>query len=87
MHYGFAALSIASLSVWAWPKRNNPDTVTVVLGLLLTFHAAIAVSLAIARDQLFGLVSHSTLTVACIALFFTKSSWCGVIESEGSEDA
>lgn len=86
MHYGFAALSIASISVWTWPHRTNLSAVTLCLGVLLTFHAAIAISLAIAGDQMFGLISHTILTVACIVLFTQKSSWCSEQNLNGATD-
>ena len=47
MHYGFAVLAIASLSIWVWPFRNELKAVTVALGLLMTFHIGVLCSLLI----------------------------------------
>ncbi len=41
MHYGFAALAIASASLWIWPYRNEIKAVTALLGVLLTFHTGL----------------------------------------------
>ena len=43
MHYGFAALAIASLSVWIWPRRRQADAIAVSLGVLLTFHIGLLI--------------------------------------------
>ncbi len=75
MHYGFAALAIASLSLWAWPSRTDKRVVTVVLGMLSTFHSAILLSLLIAGDQPAGVVIHAVLASSSIALFFLRSRW------------
>ncbi len=63
MHYGFAALAIASCSIWAWPQRNELAAVTVVIGVLGVFHTGLAVSLATAGDQQAGLVIHCVLAL------------------------
>lgn len=63
MHYGFAALAIASCSFLAWPQRQNVGAVTVVLGVLSTFHTGLAVSLFTAGDQPAGLVIHCVLAL------------------------
>ncbi|MEQ9452475.1 MAG: hypothetical protein RJQ07_12905 [Pseudomonadales bacterium] len=68
MHYGFAALAIASLSIWAWPQRQVLAAVTLALGVLATFHIGLAISLAAAGDQQAGLVIHSVLAVLAVLL-------------------
>jgi hypothetical protein len=76
MHYGFAALAIASATLWIWPYRTNFKAVTGVLGTLLTFHTGLSVSLALAGDQPAGLVIHTLLAVLSILLFARRSKWC-----------
>lgn len=76
MHYGFAALAIASASLWIWPRRTDLSAVTAVLGMLLVFHTGLAVSLATAGDQQAGMVIHVVLAALCLVAFARRSSWC-----------
>ncbi len=76
MHYGFAALAIASASVWLWTQRFNLDAVTPVLGILFLFHTGLMVSLAIAGDQPEGMIAHTIMAVGCLACIVTRKSWC-----------
>ena len=77
MHYGFAALAIAAASLWVWPQRNVLVAVTPVLGILLTFHAGLLLSLTVAGDQQAGVMLHALLFVLSAALFATRKRWCG----------
>ena len=54
MHYGFAALAVASISVWGFVYRALPQVRHAVQGILLLFHAGIALSLTLAGDQAVG---------------------------------
>lgn len=76
MHYGFAALAIGSAALWVWPYRNNLNAVTAVLGVLMTFHTGLFISLLVAGDQMVGVVIHAVLAVLCILLFTQRRSWC-----------
>lgn len=76
MHYGFAALAIGSASLWIWPHRTNMKAVTAVLGVLMTFHSGLFVSLTAAGDQQAGMIIHAVLAVLCIFLFTQRSKWC-----------
>ena len=76
MHYGFAALAIASASLWIWPYRTNRPVVTAVLGVLMTFHTGLLISLSLAGDQQAGVVIHAVMSVLCIVLFTQRSKWC-----------
>ena len=76
MHYGFAALAIASVSLWAWPQRQHMALVSPVLGILLTFHTGLFVSLMVAGDQVVGSVIHAVLALLSWLLFLTKKKWC-----------
>ncbi|XOV84542.1 MAG: hypothetical protein ACFHXK_05375 [bacterium] len=77
MHYGFAAFAIATASLWVWPYRQELRVVTPVLGLLLTFHVSVFVSLTLAGDQAAGVVIHAVLAVTAALLFLTRGKWCG----------
>lgn len=74
MHYGFAALAIASISVWVWPHRSQSATLTTALGILLVFHTGLCVSLAIAADQPAGMVIHGVLAVFCLLLLMKRGA-------------
>ena len=76
MHYGFAALALASASFWVWPHRGNRAAVTPVLGVRMVFHVGLLVSLATAGDQQAGMVIHAVLALLAIALFSLRSKWC-----------
>ena len=76
MHYGFAALSIASVSLWAWPYRANLPVVTCTLGVLFIFHTGLSVSLSIAGDQQTGMIIHSLLSVLSLLLLTQRLKWC-----------
>jgi len=77
MHYGFAAFAIATVSLWVWPYRSELRVVTPLLGLLLTFHFSIFVSLTLAGDQVAGMLIHAVLAVTAASLFVTRARWCG----------
>jgi hypothetical protein len=68
MHYGFAALAIASSSLWAWPQRKSLPAVTLMLGLMSVFHTGLAISLLTAGDQQVGLILHTILAVLALSL-------------------
>ena len=76
MHYGFAALAMASASLWIWPHRRNLKAVTAVLGVLATFHTGLFISLTLAGDQQVGQIIHGVMAVLCIVLFTLRARWC-----------
>ena len=80
MHYGFAALAIASISLWVWPYRTNLPLVTFALGVLFTFHTGLSISLHLAGDQQAGMIIHSVLSVLCLVLLTQRSKWCDVAD-------
>ena len=80
MHYGFAALAIASISLWVWPYRTNLPLVTFALGVLFTFHTGLSISLYLAGDQQAGMIIHSVLSVLCLVLLTQRSKWCDVTD-------
>jgi hypothetical protein len=70
----FAALAIASLSAWVWPRRSDLAALTVALSTLLVFHTGLTVSLAAAGDQPVGLVIHAVLATLCAILFIRRAA-------------
>ena len=86
MHYGFAALAIASISLWTWPYRTNMPVVTFALGVLFTFHIGLSISLNLAGDQQAGMIVHTVLSVLCLVLITQRSKWC-VVDNEGAKNA
>jgi len=75
MHYGFAALAIASVSLWAWRYRSDAGVVTVVLGILMTFHTGLLLSLLVAGDQQLGVMLHGVLVILSVGLFVYRKRW------------
>ena len=78
MHYGFAVIAIASISLWAWPYRTNLPVATFALGVLFIFHTGLSISLSLAGDQQAGMVIHSILSILCLVLVTQRSRWCDV---------
>ena len=72
MHYGFAALAIASVSLWALPFRKDYAVLTCALGVLLTFHVGLCASLIIAGDQVVGSILHGVLASLCLICFLLR---------------
>ena len=77
MHYGFAALAIASISVWVWPRRSDLGVVTLALCILLVFHYGLVLSLFLAGDQMGGMIGHAVLAVLFTILFVGRRQACG----------
>ena len=75
-NYGFVALAIGSTVFWAWPYRDSYAATGVVLGVLFSFHLAIAVALAIADELFIDVVLHGVFAVLCTYLFFHRNRWC-----------
>ena len=77
MNYGFGAFAIASAVFWLWPNRSDAKAVGSVLGILLTFHTLLCISLAIAGNQIPGMVIHGIMAVLSLVLLTQRSKWCG----------
>ena len=75
-NYGFVALAVGSAVFWAWPHRDSFAAVGAVLGILLSFHLAIAVALAIADELFIDVVLHGAFAALCVYLFAQRSKWC-----------
>ena len=75
-NYGFVALAVGSAVFWTWPHRDNFAAVGAVLGILLSFHVAIAVALAIADELFVDVVLHGAFAVLCLYLYTQRSKWC-----------
>ena len=76
MNYGFAALAISSAVFWIWPHRDDGRAVGAVLGILVTFHACMSVALAVAGNQLAGMIAHFVMTAFCLLLLTQRNRWC-----------
>jgi len=75
MNYGFAAVAIASAVFWVWPGRNNRQVVGAVLGILVVFHAALLVSVAIQGNQVPYVVIHGSMAALAAILYATRSTY------------
>jgi len=74
--YGFAALAIASAIFWVWPHREKHEAVGPVLGILLVFHALIAVAFAIQGNQIPIVIVHAVMAALGIYLYLQRTKWC-----------
>ncbi len=75
-NYGFVALAVGSAVFWAWPHRDSFTAAGVVLGILFSFHLAIAVALAIANELFVDVVLHGAFALLCLYLFTQRLRWC-----------
>ena len=75
-NYGFVALAVGSAVFWTWPHRDSFSAAGVVLGILFSFHLAIAVALAIADELFVDVVLHGVFAVLCTYLLFHRNRWC-----------
>ena len=75
-NYAFVALAVGSAVFWAWPHRESFAATGAVLGLLFSFHLAIAVALAIADKLFVDVVLHGVFALVCLYLFSQRSRWC-----------
>lgn len=76
-NYGFVALAVGSAVFWTWPHRDSFAAAGAVLGVLFSFHLAIAVALAIADELFADVVLHGVFAAVCLYLFARRSQWCG----------
>ena len=70
------ALGVGSAVFWTWPHRDSFAAAGAVLGILFSFHLAIAVALAIADELFADVVLHGAFAVLCLYLFAQRSRWC-----------
>ena len=75
-NYGFVALAVGSTVFWTWPHRDSFAAAGAVLGILFSFHLAIAVALVIADELFADVVLHGLFAVLCLYLFTQRSKWC-----------
>jgi hypothetical protein len=76
MVYGFAALAIATPIFWVWPYRTRSEAVGPVLGILLTFHALVAVAFATLGNQVPTVTVHGLMAALAIYLYSQRTAWC-----------
>lgn len=79
-NYGFVALAVGSAVFWTWPHRDSFTAAGAVLGILFSFHLAIAVALAIADTLFVDVVLHGAFAVLCLYLFTKRLRWCLELE-------
>ena len=90
MHYGFAVLAIASISIWVWPQRYNRQVVTPALLSLIVFHVGLCCSLTLAGDQFVGSIIHGVFSFLFVLLFGMRGTFVSDVaqpESGSSHDA
>ena len=75
-NYGFLALAVGSAVFWTWPHRDSFTAAGAVLGILFSFHLAIAVALAIAGELFVDVILHGAFAVLCLYLFTHRLKWC-----------
>ena len=75
-NYGFVALGVGSAVFWTWPHRDSFTAAGAVLGILFSFHLAIAVALAIADKLFVDVVLHGAFAMLCLYLFAKRLRWC-----------
>jgi hypothetical protein len=76
MVYGFAALAIASAIFWVWSHRARSEAVGPVLGILLAFHALVAVAFALQGNQVPVVIVHAVMAALAIFLYSQRTTWC-----------
>ena len=76
MVYGFAALAIATPIFWVWPYRTRREAVGPVLGILLAFHALVAVAFAIQGNEVPLVIVHGLMAALAIYLYSQRTAWC-----------
>ena len=75
-NYAFVALAVGSAVFWAWPHRDSFTAAGAVLGILFSFHLAIAMALAIADELFVDVVLHGVFALLCLYLFTQRLRWC-----------
>lgn len=80
-NYGFVALAVGSAVFWTWPHRDTFAAAGAVLGILLSFHIAISVALAIAGVLWVDVILHGAFGAVCIYLYIRRSQWCASEQS------
>ena len=75
-NYGVGAFSVACMSLWIWPKRNDFAALGVGLGFLITFHPILTVVLLASGVQPVGAVLHGVLAILFALAFFQRRRWC-----------
>ena len=76
MNYGFAAWAIASVIFWVWPHRENSAVVGTVLGILITFHLFLTISLGVTGNQMGPTILHGIMFLLSVVAYSQRSKWC-----------
>ena len=75
-NYGFVALAVGSAVFWTWPHRDSFTAAGALLGILFSFHLAIAVVLVIADELFVDVFLHGAFAVLSLYLFAHRLRWC-----------
>ena len=76
MVYGFAALAMATPIFWVWPYRTKREAVSPVLGILLAFHALVALAFALQGNEVPAVILHGLIAALAIYLYSQRTAWC-----------
>ncbi|WP_439135584.1 hypothetical protein [Pseudomaricurvus sp.] len=79
INYGFAAVTMASVVFWGWSGRDNFRIMGVALGILATFHTALAAASTMMLAEGGSpavLVIHAVMAVLFWLLFARRRQWC-----------
>jgi hypothetical protein len=74
-NYGFAVIAIGSAIFWIWPHRDNLKVVTAVVGMVMTFHICLTISLLLG-SQMGTAGLHGVLAILFITLFTQRKKLC-----------
>ena len=79
INYGFAALAMASVTIWVWRVMDDFKVMGPALGTLAVFHTGLAIGTAMSASAGPGFgptIVHGLLAIGCWFLFFQRSKWC-----------
>ena len=68
IHYAFAAITIASVSIWLACYLNVPGVTYVLFGYLCTFHLLLFISAIIVSGKFYAILFHAFMAIASLAL-------------------
>jgi hypothetical protein len=75
-NYASVALAMGGTVFWAWPYRESYAAAGAVLGIIASFHLALALALFIAEALFIDVVLHSIFGAICLYLYTQRVNWC-----------
>ena len=79
INYGFAALAMASVTLWVWRFMDDFRVMGPALGILAVFHTGLTIGTGMSASTGAGFgptIVHGLLGLACWFLLFQRSKWC-----------